>query len=247
MRYLIAFGLLWLGITAHAQDTVKRSFSHVVTGASMSTRLDTNELMYDEQGNALRYHQYQRLINSGNYTVRLTGPLGAPGTKKYLRKLTVQQQNAMYEPLRKSGAVKSPLLQEGSPLNIAPLLDVMTNTELNNKVVVLIFWHPECPPCTESFADINNFLKQIHNPEDLVVMAVTTAAKDAAVTKLKEKPLLYAQFIHNARTVYKAYQLNAYPSYIVTDKSHIIRFASTGSSSVTLPAFQSAVKAVLQQ
>jgi peroxiredoxin len=244
---IIQLIILFAGLKGNvfAQDTTKRIITR--TFRRGSAPLDTNQIVYDEKGNALRFYQYQHYLNSGEYSIRYSGLPTNPSTKRYLFKLSAQQQNGMYDILKKSGTIKSAFLQEGSSLNINPLLEGLTKAELDNKVIVLIFWDPECPPCTESFADINDFFKQIHNPEDLVILAITNTSKTNAQIKLKDKPLLYAQFMNSARSVYNAYQLNAYPSYVVTDKNHVIRFAHTGSSQITLPAFKSAVKAVLQQ
>lgn len=245
LLFVFLIAIIGFKTNTYAQDTSMRKVTRIVKQGS--ARLDTNKIVYDENGKALHYYQYQRYLNSGDYTIRYNGPPTEPATKGFLVKLSVQLQNQMYEQMKKLSTTKSLFLQEGSNLNTKPLTEVLSKAELENKVVVLIFWNPECPPCTESFADINEFFKQIHNPEDLVILAITTASKTDVQAKLKEKPLLYAQFINSASSVYNAYQLNAYPSYVVTDKSHTIRFASTGSSQITLPAFKSAVKAVLQQ
>lgn len=237
---------MMLSVCAYSQDTVRRIYKRTIQGSSRL--LDTNEVVYDEQGNALRYYQYQRLLNSGEYTITLKGGMpGDPAAKRYLKRLTVQEQNDKYSTIKQFMQIKSPLLQEGMELDVKPLLTAMTSKELENKVIVLIFWSAGCPPCTESFADINDFLKQIHNPEELVVLAISRDSKQAAQAKLQEKPLLYAQFLNQAHSVYNAYQLNHMPSYVVTDKSHIIRYSTTGAGQITLPTFKSTIKAVLQQ
>lgn len=242
--YLL-FLIMLIGVCAHSQDTVRRTYTRAI---QKGTPLDTNEVVYDEQGKALHYYQYQRLLNSGTYTISFRG--GMPGdkaAKKFLKRLSEQEQNSRYLTMKQFMVIKSPLLQEGMELDVAPLLKAMKPAELANKVIVLIFWSPECPPCTESFADINDFLKQIHNPEELVVLAISRDDQQTAQAKLKEKPLLYAQFLNQASAIYHAYELNHMPSYVVTDKSHIIRYSTSGAGQTTLPSFKSTIKAVLQQ
>ncbi|WP_345951513.1 TlpA disulfide reductase family protein [Mucilaginibacter sp. PAMB04274] len=232
-------------VCAYGQDTVRRTYTRTIQS---STRLDTNEVVYNEQGKALHYYQYLRLLNSGEYTVTIKGGMpGDPTAKKFLKRLSVEEQNRQYTMMKKFTIIKSPQLQEGMELDVMPLLQVMKPAELSNKVIVLIFWSAGCPPCTESFADINDFLKQIHNPEELVVLAISRDSKQVAQAKLKEKPLLYAQFLNQASAAYSAYQLNHMPSYVVADKSHIIRYSATGTGQTTLPSFKSTIKAVLQQ
>ncbi|MFD1255218.1 peroxiredoxin family protein [Mucilaginibacter terrae] len=237
--------VMMIGKYARSQDTVRRTYTKTT---QLSLRLDTNAVVYDEQGKSLRYYQYQQLLNSGDYTISYKGGMpGDPAAKRFLKRLTVQEQNDRYLTIKQFTLIKSPLLQEGMQLDVKPLLAAMKPEELYNKVVVLIFWSAGCPPCTESFADINNFLKQIHNPEELVVLAISRDSKQVAQAKLQEKPLLYAQFLNQAHSVYNAYQLNHMPSYVVTDKSHIIRYSTTGAGQTTLPSFKSTIKAVLQQ
>jgi peroxiredoxin len=242
--YILCF-VMMLSVCAYSQDTVRRTYTRSV---QRGLRLDTNEVVYDEQGKSLRYFQYQRLLNSGEYTITLKGGMpGDPAAKRYLKKLSVQEQNNRFLTTKQFTLIKSPLLQEGMELDVKPLLTAMKPAELENKVIVLIFWSSGCPPCTESFADINDFLKQIHNPEELVVLAINRDSQQTAQAKLKEKPLLYAQFLNQAHSVYNAYQLNHMPSYVVADKSHIIRYSTTGAGQTTLPTFKSTIKAVLQQ
>ncbi len=232
----------------YGQDSSKRyRVTKIVEGNVVRSKLDTNDIMYDDKGNALHYYQYQRLLNSGQYTIRIDGAPGSPSAKKYLKLLTAQDQNRMYDFIRERMTIKSPFLKENTELNVMHLSQVMPAEQLANKVIVMIFWDVDCPPCTESFADINDFLKQIHNPEDLVIMAITKNTAANAAAKLKEKPLLNAQLISNAGSIFNDYQLNAYPSYVVTDKKHIIRLAITGSSQISLPAFKSTIQTVLVQ
>jgi len=235
-----------LAIKANGQDTVKRRIM-TTRESSFRFKLDTNQIVYDEQGKALHYYQYEKLLNTGDYTMRLSGSPSDPATKRYLKKLSDQEKNAQFESVKARMVIKSPVLQEGMSLNTMPLTRAINATELDGKVIVLIFWGADCPPCTESFASLNDFLKQIHNPEDLLLLAITPDDKEVADAKLKEKPLLYAQLLSNARSITKDYQLSTYPSFVVADKSHVIRYAISGSSSITLPMLKSTIKAVLFQ
>lgn len=234
-----------LAIRANGQDTTLHRT--VTQQSSLRVRLDTNKVVYDEQGKALHFYQYEKLLNTGDYTMRLSGSPLDPATKRYLKKMSDQEKNAQFAGIKERMAIKSPVLQEGLYLNTDPLKRALDTEELDGKVIVLIFWAADCPPCTESFAGLNDFLKQIHNPEDLLLLAITPDEKTVADAKLKEKPLLYAQLLSNARAIANDYQLSTYPSFVVADKSHVIRYAISGSSSITLPMLKSTIKAVLFQ
>jgi protein-disulfide isomerase len=243
-RLLSLLILLIVGISAQAQDTVKRVF---VKRLPISRKLDTNEVVYNEKDQPLRYYQYQKLLNTGEYTIISKGPYTDPNSKRYLKRISQQEQNSTFEALRSMMAIKSPVLKEGMTLDVSPLKEVMSDSELDNKVVVLVFWHPECPPCTESFEQINELFRQIYNPDEVAVIAITRANTSAANAKLKEKPLLYAKFLNSAASIYSAYNLNSYPSYVVTDKKHMIRYSTSGAGTITLPLLKSSVRSALQQ
>jgi len=212
-----------------------------------SVVLDTNEIVYDEKGNALRYYQSQKLLNTGEYTMRLDGPLGEPGSKKYLQKLTVAQQISAYERMKKFMDIPGSYLNEGKQLDIKPLTLTVDQQDLDQKVVILIFWLADCPPCTESFDALNDFFAQIHNPERIVILAITNDDLAIAAAKLKQKPLAYARLLSNAGSITSAYDLKAYPAFVVTDRNHIIRFAAKGIGPVSLAAFKNAIRTVVYQ
>lgn len=221
--YLFFLFVCVVSVGFSQDSTSKSGFSQQIVKVPVSSKLDTNEVFYDESGKALHYYQYQKLLNSGQYTFTLDGPPGTPGVKKHLLKLTAQDQSQMYSVIKKLMEIKSPLLKEGTVLDVSPLSGVFSAGQLENKVVVMIFWNTDCPPCTESFAEISAFLKQVQNPENLVVLAITSNNKREAAAGLKEKPLLYSRLISGGASVFNAYQLQSYPSYVVADKTHVIR------------------------
>jgi peroxiredoxin len=245
-QYFLAL-LCILAIKSYAQDTVRhQTITHGVS--SMRMKMDTAKLVYDDEGNVLHFYQYQKLMNTGDYTIttKRASP-DDPATKFYLRKLTEEEKRKMYELAKPMMAIKSPMLQENTQFNITPLTQAVSAEELNNKVIVLIFWNTDCSVCTESFSSLNAFLQQIHNPENLVVLAITPDPQEVAAAKLKEKPLHHAQLLSNAGPIAKGYQLYNYPSFVVADKNHIIRYAVSGMGPIVLPSFKEAIKAVLFQ
>ncbi|MDB5112680.1 MAG: hypothetical protein JWR67_3794 [Mucilaginibacter sp.] len=240
-RFYIIFLVSLLHFTAHAQDTVKK------VGVVRRSTLDTNRVVYDEQGNALRYYQYVKLMNTGGYTIRTLAPPGSADAKLYLKKVSAQENLKSYELLKSQLGIQSPLLQEGKKLDVTPLLRIISQEELNKKAIVLIFWAVDCPPCTESFEGLNDFFRKIANPEDMIVIAITRDAESIAQAKLIQKPLLHARLLSNAGSVLNYYQLKTYPSYVVADKDRVIRFASSGLAAMTMPVFKSTISQILIQ
>jgi len=208
-------------------------------------RLDTNKVVYDEQGKPLRYYQYSKLLNSGEYTLKSDGDPFRPETKNFLKKLTLDEQVSMMQMSKKFMKINNPILEEGAILDISPLTDVFSKDTLYRKVIILIFWNTQCPPCTESFESFNNFLKQIRS-NDAMVIAVTSDNKPDALAKLKEKPLLYANVVSDGQSVIDAYNIRSFPSFIITDRSQIVRLAIAGQGPQTIPLIQSTLRNQLQ-
>ncbi len=249
MKRLLGYLLLiWLfaGRVALAQDQPVQT-NTVVHTRTISTplKLDTNRVVYDEQGNELKYYQYQKLLNTGEYTLRSNGQPGATGTKMYLKKMTDLEHFKMFQMIKPMITNKSPELQEGKVLNTDPLFDVATKAEMDHKVIVMIFWYANCPPCTESFDSLNEFFKQIHNPENIIIMAITRDNDLTAAAKLKEKPLKYARLISSAGKIVQDYRNTQFPAFVVTDNDHIIRSSLTGVSPVTISEIKNCIRSVL--
>lgn len=230
------------------------SFSSLIVYAQTHTSvvkgtrlLDTNEVIYNEDGVALRYYQYTKLMNSGDYGIRLSGHPDDPQTKRFLKRLTVAEQMRMSEFVKTRMPAKSPILKEGMKLNVLPFLEVLSNEELEQKVKILIFWGAGCPPCTESFESINEVFRQVYNTEEVLTLAITRDSKEKAAEKLKEKPLLYAKLISNAANVYTAYNLNSTPTFVIADKNDVILFAVTGLGPQVITAFKTQLRTLLNQ
>ncbi|ARS39021.1 hypothetical protein CA265_04750 [Sphingobacteriaceae bacterium GW460-11-11-14-LB5] len=232
-----------------AQDTSKSVQKKVikVSTSIAHSKLDTNRVVYDETGKALRYYQYSKVMNTGEYSINYDGNPSLPTTKAFLKKISQEEQFKRYEMIKEFMKINNSAIAEGKTLDVSPLTAFYEKERLENKAIVLVFWYANCPPCTEDFADIGTFMKQVDNTKDLLVLAITTDEQKIAAAKLKEKPLLYAELISSGRAIADAYQIKSYPSYIVTDKNHVIRYAIAGSSQITIPGLKNAIKAVLQQ
>lgn len=247
LRIVTILCIFLISVRAFAQDTV-RIRKHVIQTRTTTSRLDTNEVIYDDKGNPLKYYQSQKLINTGEYSIKLKGGMpGDPNAKKYLQEATAMELEAAYERLKTSAAIPGNRLKEGQQLDIAPFSGILNHLEIDNKVVVMIFWSAGCPPCTESFESLNTLFSQIFNPEKMIILAITPDDVNVARTKLQEKPLVHAHLLADARNIITAYSLNTYPAFVVADKDHIISFAKKGMGMVTVAAFKKAIKTALEK
>ncbi len=235
-KLIIAILITFSGIAAMAQ------IPPIPTQGSTATmRLDTNTLVYDEQGKALRYYQYARLIGSGDYTMRIVGGApGTPGAKNVLVKMPDELKAQMYEAAKSRMAIKAGALREGGVLDVKPLVKALKNETLDNKPVLLIFWNVGCPPCTAVFANINDLFKEVNNP-DLVSIGISLDEKEQVEDQLKKTPLNATYSLHDASRISGAYGIYEYPVYVLADKDHNIKFSVRGGSPFVLPALKKAI------
>lgn len=247
MKYLITLSLLLACFYLRAQDSIKtvRTTSAIISlKASMIPKTDTNQVYYDEKGKALRYYQYDKMFRTGWYKLIPSTDRTLP-QKMVVTKSTEEEINRFTSIIRENTKVKTPYIYEGKKLDIAPLTAFYEQNKLENKVIVQIYWYASCSTCTENFAEISTFIKELGDPKDLLVLAITTDNNDVALKKLKEQPLRNAELISSGRAVSDAYQLTRYPVYIVSDKNQIIKYAVVGSSRLTIPDLKTAINAAL--
>jgi len=211
----------------------------------VKSTLDTNELVYNASGQTLRYYQSQKLLNSGNYTINIEKTPNEKGSRKVIRKISPENQEKVNQMIKNLMVIKSPLLQENMVLDFKPLSKIIPADQLENKVILLVFWNVNCPPCTEAFSDIDRIVNELGSPKDLLVLALTTNSKSIATAKLAEKPFLTAQLVSNASEILDKYQISAFPSYVVADKNRNIKFAITGMSQIVIPEIKRSISDAL--
>jgi|GEM_PF-868648 len=214
-------------------------------GKMEAIKLDTNVLAYDEQGKELRYYQYEKLVGSGEYTLRGRGGLpGAPGTKLMVVKMPPEQMEEMYKMVKPMITIKAGALREGNVMDVKPLLKMLKNETLDRKAVLLIFWGVNCPPCTSVFGNFNDLFKEVNDPE-LVTIGISNDYKSDANEQLKKTPLNATYLLNDASRISGAYGMDGYPVYVLADKDHNVTFALRGGSPFVMPALRKAIKEAL--
>lgn len=241
-RYFLLYFFCLICASSYGQDALVRTVLR--KGPPQFSGKDTTKVVYDEQGNKLLYSQYHKLINSGEYGTKWMGDLSDSSRKLVLRKLSIEERNKRYMVMKRNQAMKSSLLQEGKELDLSPLEDVMSLKLLKDKVVVLVFFGTS-KSSTNGFDDLNNLLRELNNPEDLVILAITVSNPAVARDVLKKTPLHYNKLITEASSVCDAYELSYYPAFVLADKKKIIRHAVNGSSGMTVPTLNLAIRSVL--
>jgi peroxiredoxin len=214
--------------------------------ANMIPKPDTNLVYYDEKGKALRYYQYDKMFRTGMYKSVISNDKSLP-QKRVITKLSEEEFNKFNTLIRESTKINTPYIFEGKNLDLAPLTAFYEQEKLENKVILQIYWYANCSTCTENFAEISAFIKELDDPKDLLILAITTDNNDVAAKKLKEQPLRNAELISSGGAISDAYQLTRYPVYIISDKKQIIKYAVVGSSRLTIPDLKVALKTALNK
>lgn len=242
---------------AYAQDTVRKIVhSGIIRANANGAPADTNRVVHDENGNLLQYYQYQKLLNTGEYSLRtrvqrkpgdpqIPPPLNAPAT---LVKTGPGEAKRIYELLRPNIAIKSDLLREGNKLDLSPFMNEFGKEEFDGKkALVLIFWESTCNPCVENLAALDDYFKQLPNTGDMMVIAVSRDGQQRINVITLQKQMSLIHFVGGSvgEGVNDFYQLHKYPSYVVADKDLVIRFAITGLVPVAMPVMKDTLKRLL--
>ncbi|MDR6781936.1 hypothetical protein ABIE26_001575 [Pedobacter africanus] len=214
--------------------------------AKKTNVIDTNMIVYDEQGNALRYYQYKKFFNSGWYGIRRDGPADNPATKRYLRKLSQEEHDKRVESAKKVQTLNSPILKENMQLDLEPLADEVSAELTKNKVIVLVFWVPHFQRSPEIFAGMNDFFKNLKNPDDVSILLITRDSWSLAKSRLKDTPLLNAKIISDAQPIITSYGVRT-PAWVVADKNMVIRHAVSGFTDTMVEALKKTITTVLAE
>ena len=97
--------------------------------------------------------------------------------------------------------------------------------DLKGKVVLLDFWGTWCPPCVESVPALKDLQKRFAKEPLFKMISVSN---DGDQTKWSEfigkNQMTWTQYLDKDRHVVRAFDINAYPTYILIDAEGIIRF-----------------------
>ena len=107
----------------------------------------------------------------------------------------------------------------------------ITLDDLRGKVVVLDFWGTWCPPCVESIPSLRALHKKFSKEPSFMLIGVSSDSEEEPwkAFTAKEK-MIWPQYWDRDRRVQRAFNVRAFPTYIVIDHEGIIRFRTSGTS-----------------
>jgi len=107
----------------------------------------------------------------------------------------------------------------------------LTLDDLRGKVVVLDFWGTWCPPCVESIPSLRALHKKFSKEPSFMLIGVSSDSEEETwkAFTVKEK-MIWPQYRDRDRRIQRAFNIRAFPTYIVIDHEGIIRFRTSGTS-----------------
>lgn len=101
--------------------------------------------------------------------------------------------------------------------------------DLKGKVVVLDFWGTWCPPCVESVPELRSLHKRYSKEASFVLIGISSDRDEEVWKSFTDKNrMIWPQYRDDNRKIQNAFNVRAYPTYIVIDHEGIVRFQSTG-------------------
>ena len=209
------------------------------------TRMDANSIVKDSSGLVYPYAIWQKLIQSGNYGIRMIDPKADP-VEFLLMRLSEAEKVARDERMPKPN--ESKFFRTGNLISNAKLVTMdgkkYVLKDMKGKVVVLNFWFINCPPCRMEIPHLNNMVESFKTREDVVFLAVALDQSYELKDFLKEMPFQYG-IVDGGSYVASQYGINLFPTHVVIDKEGKVIFHTSGYGMGTVPWLKKAIHEAL--
>jgi len=101
---------------------------------------------------------------------------------------------------------------------------------LKGEVVVLNFWFTNCAPCIKEMPDLNKIVQKFDNSK-VRFLAIGLDSKQE-ISNFLQKHMFNYQILYNAKKETKEFEIIAWPTHIVVDKSGKITFLKIGGDNI---------------
>jgi len=124
-----------------------------------------------------------------------------------------------YATQRQAPALRLPVL-DGGQIDLG---------DLRGKVVLVNFWETWCPPCVEEIPSLQQLCRRLR-PQGLEILAVDVGESPATMRKfLENKPTGFPVLMDTRGEALRRRGIYAFPTTLVLDRSHRIRYAVFGA------------------
>jgi thiol-disulfide isomerase/thioredoxin len=115
--------------------------------------------------------------------------------------------------------------------------------DLKGKVVLLDFWGTWCPPCVESVPELRNLYKRYSKESSFVLIGISSDHDEVVWKDFTDRNrMVWPQYRDGNRKIQNAFNIRAYPTYIVIDHEGIVRYQSSGFGYGRAADLESAIK-----
>jgi tetratricopeptide (TPR) repeat protein len=138
--------------------------------------------------------------------------------------------------------------------NYAPEFSITTSAgeyialeDLRGKVVLLDFWATWCAPCVASVPAFRTLYKKYEREPSFVMIAISSDREVGAWRAfIAKNQMVWPQYRDRDSKVQRAFDVHAYPTYIVIDHEGITRFRGSGFGSAGTAAIEEAIRKALK-
>ena len=108
--------------------------------------------------------------------------------------------------------------------------EYISSEDLLGKVVLLDFWGTWCPPCIDSVPALRDLQKRFGKEPLFKMIGVSSDSDDIKWRAFTEKhQMAWTQYLDRDRNIQRAFDVRAFPTYILIDAEGIIRFREVTS------------------
>ncbi len=105
----------------------------------------------------------------------------------------------------------------------------MSLEQLKGKAVLVNFWATWCPPCVEEIPSLDRLYRELRS-QGFEILAVNVGESPRQVRNfLADKPVTFPVLLDPEGDTFRAWQAYAFPTSLVLDRQHRIRFAVFGA------------------
>jgi len=109
--------------------------------------------------------------------------------------------------------------------------EYVTLDDMRGKVVLLDFWGTWCPPCVASVPALRDLQKRFSKEPQFKMISVSRGDPEAKWREFIEKnQMVWTQYLDLDQHVVRAFDVRAYPTYILIDAEGVIRYREISTS-----------------
>jgi thiol-disulfide isomerase/thioredoxin len=124
---------------------------------------------------------------------------------------------------------------------------MISNSALRGKVVLMDFWGTWCPPCRESVPALRELQKKYAGKGFELVGVSSDDDEDIWRTFINAQKMNWTEYIDLSGEVLEAFKIESFPTYIVLDKDGVMRFRQSGFGEGTAAELSDAINKALKR